>query len=177
MSLPSHPSEPVEIELPCGRTADRSTFDMGMREYTCPCGATHAVIMDVHPLGRWIPESVGDVLRATVEPTDEYDEFSTIHLMGMILEEYPEAIAIDDASEDPAVGYALLWITEFDARELHRIVVELLVELMDHAVSHIEDDVVRADFDAQLSDFDVEAFVDEYRAQRDFSDPRDRPPK
>lgn len=174
MSEPTIPDEGESVELPCGQVVPRSTFDMGMRAFTCRCGDTHAVVMDVHPLGRWIPEAVGDVLRAAIEPTDEYDDFQTIHLMGLVLEEYPERVVAIDATDDPSVGYALLWVTGFDARELHRIVVELLVELMDHAVGHSEEQAVRTEFDAQLADFDVGAFVDQYREQRDLSDRHDR---
>lgn len=175
MSQPTDPTAGSGIELPCGEVVDRSALDMGMREFPCGCGSTHAVVMDVHPLGRWIPDQVGDVLRATIEPTDEYDRFETIHVMGLVLEEYPGAVTASDASDDPAVGYALVWITDFDARELHRIVVELLIELMDHVIGHSEDADIRTEFDTQLADFDVESFVDEYRDQRDLSDPHDRP--
>lgn len=176
MSDPRVPEEPTgTIELPCGRTAPRSTFDMGMREFSCACGDDHAVVMDVHPLGRWVPESVGDVLRAVVEPADEHDEFGTIHLMGLVLEEFPERVTVDDASEDPDVGYALLWITDMDAKRLHAVVVELLVELMDHAVSHASDPGVTTEFETQLHEFDVQAFVEAYRSDRDFADAGDRP--
>lgn len=163
------------FELPCGRTVSLDTFDMGMREYDCPCGSTHAVVMDVHPLGRWIPESIVGVLEAVVEPTDDYDVFGTIHLMGIVLEDFPDAVTVHDASDEPSVGWALLWVTAFDARRLHEIIVELLVELMDHAISHAEDDDLHDTFAEQLESFDVEGFVEEYRAAREFESERDRP--
>lgn len=157
-----------DFELPCGQTVSIDRFDLGMREFQCACGDAHAVVVDPHPLSRWIPESVSSVLRETVVPTDEYDEFGTIHLMGMVLEEFPDQLAVSDASDDPSVGWALLWVTAFDARTLHEIIVELLVELMDHAVSHGSEAEVRADFSSQLEAFDIESFVTAYRETRDF---------
>lgn len=141
-----------------------------MREYSCECDEGHAVVMDVHPLGRWIPESIADVFRTSIEPTDEFDDFGTIHLMGMVLEEYPERVAVDDATDDPDVGYALMWVTSFDSRTLHRIVVELLVELIDHAIGHARDQAVETTFQEQLDEFDIDEFVDQYREQRNFSE-------
>lgn len=163
------------VELPCGRGVPPNTFDLGMREYPCTCGSRHAVVMDVHPLGRWIPESVVGVLEETIEPTDEYATFGTIHLMGMVLEEFPDAVTVHDSSQDPGVGWALLWVADFDARRLHTVIVELLVELMDHAIGHAEDPTIHGTFDEQLAGFDVDAFVDAYRAARDFEDGRDVP--
>ncbi|MFD1585646.1 DUF5815 family protein [Halorientalis brevis] len=156
------------IELPCGETITPHDLDMGLREYDCACGDRHAVVMDIHPLGRFVPESLADVLRATVEPADEFDEFTTAHLMGMVLEEFPEAVVAEDLSEDGQVGYSLLWLSDFDSRRLHEIVVELLVELMEHAMSHAGDDDAMAEFEAQMLEFDVEEFVERYRQERDF---------
>jgi len=34
----------------------------------------------------------------------------------------------------------MAWVTEFDSRRLHEIVVGFVVELMEHAVSHADDD-------------------------------------
>lgn len=162
------------LELPCGRVTPLDRFDMGMREFACECGETHAVVMDVHPLGRWIPEDVSGVLAETIEPSDEYDAFGTIHLMGMVLEEYPDRVAVHDASENPSVGWALLWVTEFDARALHGLVVELLIELMDHAVGHVTDEAVRTEFESQMGEFNVDAFVNQYRDSRDWEGRADR---
>jgi hypothetical protein len=64
-------------------------------------------------------------------------------------------------------------VTDFDSRRLHEVVVELLVELMEHAVSHAEDDAVMDEFEEQMLQFDVEEFVEQYRAQRDFEDRHD----
>ncbi|WP_254545887.1 DUF5815 family protein [Halomarina pelagica] len=164
----------AELSLPCGESVAVHDLDMGMREFACPCGATHAVVMDMHPLGRWVPEDLVAVLRETVG-TSTGDEFDTMHVMGMVLEEFPEAVVSLDASEDGHVGFALVWVTDFDARRLHEIVVELLVELMEHAVSHARDDRAMTEFEEQMLQFDVSAFVEEYRAQRDFEDEFDRP--
>jgi len=38
---------------------------------------------------------------------------------------------------------------------------------MDHAVSHAESEGAEAEFEAEMASFDVAAFVDEYRAERD----------
>lgn len=44
-----------------------------------------------------------------------------------------------DCVEDGQVGYALVWVSEFDPRHPHEVAVELLVELMDRAVGHADD--------------------------------------
>jgi hypothetical protein len=64
-------------------------------------------------------------------------------------------------------------VTEFDARRLHEIVVELVVELMEHAVSHAEDESAVAEFEEQMLEFDVAEFVDAYREQREFESEHD----
>jgi hypothetical protein len=174
MAQPGVPGGPEhELQLPCGEEIDVHGIDLGLRELECACGERHAVVTDAHPLGRFLPESIGDVLRATVEPADEFDAFSTPHLMGMVLEEFPERIATADVSDDGQVGYAMLWVTDFHARRLHEVVVELVVELMAHAVGHAEDDEALGDFERNLQEFDVEAFVEEYRAERDFETEHD----
>jgi len=58
-------------------------------------------------------------------------------------------------------------VTEFDSRRLHEIVVELVVELMEHAVSHADDDEALSAFEQEMVEFDVAEFVDQYRAERD----------
>ncbi|WP_247009897.1 DUF5815 family protein [Halorientalis litorea] len=161
------------IDLPCGETVSVHDLDMGLREFDCRCGEAHAVVMDIHPLGRFVPESMADVLRATIEPADDFEEFTTAHLLGMVLEEFPDAVVAEDVSEDGDVGYTLVWVAEFDARRLHEVVVELLVELMEHAMSHAEDDEAMAEFESQMLDFDVAEFVETYRAQRDFESEHD----
>lgn len=156
------------LELPCGETVSLRTLDLGMREFDCDCGETHAVVMDVHPPDRFLPEFLVEVLEEAVESTsEEMPDFGTPHLMGIVLEEFPEHVASADASEDADVGYALVWVTGFDSRRLHEIIVELVVELMEHAVSHAEDDAAVTEFERQMVEFDVSEFVEQYRAQRD----------
>ena len=161
------------IELPCGETARPHVFDLGMREYQCDCGERHAVVMDVHPPARFVPEFLVEVLREIVDTEDGFGEFGTPHLLGAVLEEFPDEVVVHDAAEDGSVGYAMLWVTDFDSRRLHEVVVELVVELMDHAVSHAEDDAQIAAFEEYLAEFDVAAFVEQYRAERDLESERD----
>jgi hypothetical protein len=168
MSEPGVPGDRTAIELPCGQELAVGEFDMGMREYDCDCGATHAVVMDVHPPDRFLPEFLIDVLREAVETTsEEMPEFDTPHLLGIVLEEFPAEVAVEDCSDDGTVGWSMLWVTAFDSRRLHEVIVELVVELMEHAVSHSDDSSRIAEFERQLTEFDVEAFVDQYRAERD----------
>ena len=162
------------LELSCGETVHASDLDMGMREVRCDCGDVHAVVVDVHPVSRFVPESIVDVLRETIETDDDFPEFGTPHVMGIVMEEFPDEVAVADVSEDGSVGYAMVWVTGFDARRLHEVVVELLVELMEHAVSHADEDTA-AEFERQMMDFDVEAFVEEYREERDFESEVDTP--
>jgi len=162
------------LDLPCGETVDAvRDLHMGMREYDCACGERHAVVMDVHPPSRFLPESIVAVLREAVEVQDDYGEFGTPHLLAAVVEEVPEEVVSADVSEDTSVGYATVWMSDFDARRLHEIVVELVIELMEHAVGHAEDDATAADFEEQMHEFDVSAFVETYRAQRDFEDEHD----
>ncbi|QLG49190.1 DUF5815 family protein [Natrinema halophilum] len=163
------------LELPCGEFVDPHEIDLGMREYDCSCGDTHAVVTDVHPPSRFFPESLVAVLQETIDTDDEFGAFGTPHLLGVVLEEFPERIAVYDASGDGAVGYALLWIADFDSRRLHEIIVELVVELMEHAISHAENDAAVSEFESHMLEFDVSEFVDQYRRQRDFESEHDRP--
>ncbi|WP_418282796.1 DUF5815 family protein [Halorubrum sp. DTA98] len=156
------------LELPCGETVGLGELDLGMREFDCECGATHAVVMDVHPPDRFLPEFLVDVLREAIETTsEEMPEFDTPHLLGIALEEFPDRVVARDASDHADVGYAMVWVAEFDSRRLHEVLVELVVELMEHAVSHAEDDDALATFESEMMEFDVAAFVDQYRAERD----------
>lgn len=166
-----------EFELPCGETVTPTAFDLGMREYACPCGERHAVVLDVHPPSRFLPADVVAVLRETVAvaETDAYEEFGTPHLLANVAEEFPEEVTVIDAADESAVGYGVCWVASFDARTLHEHIVELVVEMMDHAVSHARDESARGAFEEELHDFDVEAFVAAYRAERDFEDEFDRP--
>lgn len=164
------------LDLPCGETRSVYELDMGLREFDCECGGTHAVVMDMHPLSRFVPEFLVDVLTETVEPAeDDFEEFTTTHVMGIVMEEFPDEVAVADVAEDGNVGYALVWATDFDSRRLHEVVVELIVELMDHAVSHAEDDAVAQQFEREMLEFDVGEFVEEYRAQRDMESEHDTP--
>ena len=161
----------AELELPCGRTRRARSIDLGMRAFDCPCGETHATVMDVHPPERFLPEFLIEVLREAIETTsEEMPEFGTPHLMALVAEEFPEAVVSADVSDDGEIGCGIVWVTDFDARRLHEIIVELVVELMEHAVSHAEDDSLLQEFEAQMLDFDVSAFVDQYRAERDLSE-------
>ena len=159
------------VELPCGETVGVREIDLGMRELACACGDRHAVVTDVHPPERFLPPFLVEALEATIETADEdpWGAFGTPHLMGLILEEVPGEVAVAEASGDGHVGYAVVWITAFDARQLHEMIVELVVELMDHAISHADDEAAVAAFEEQMFSFDVAAFVDEYRSERDLS--------
>ncbi len=156
------------LELPCGESVRLGALDLGMREYHCDCGATHAVVMDVHPPERFLPEFLVDVLREAIETTsEEMPEFDTPHLLGIVLEEFPEGVVAHDASENADVGYAMVWVADFDARRLHEVIVELVVELMEHAVSHANDEAALTAFEEEMAAFDVTEFVERYRAERD----------
>jgi len=174
MAQPGVPGGPSHVlDLPCGETISARSLDLGLREFECGCGATHAVVMDVHPLARFVPEFLVDVLRETIDTDDGFEAFSTAHLMGMVTEEFPDRVASTDCSEDGQVGYALVWVAGFDARRLHEVVVELVVELMEHAISHAQEGSAATEFERQMGEFDVEAFVDQYRRERDFEDEYD----
>ena len=167
------PADERRVELPCGKSIDPHDIDLGMYEYRCSCGDAHAVVIDPHPPSRFFPESLVAVLQETIETDDEFDRFGTPHLMGIVMEEFPEKVVVHEAGEDGAVGYAVAWITDFDSRRLHEIVVELVVELMEHAISHADDDEAISEFETQMLEFDVAEFVEQYRAQRDFESEHD----
>jgi hypothetical protein len=169
--VPGGPSE--QLECPCGESVHTHDLDLGVREFACDCGETHAVVMDLHPLGRFVPEFLVDVLRATIDTDDEFEEFTTAHMMGMVTEEFPDRVVSADCSDDGQVGYALVWVADFDARRVHEIVVELVVELMEHAISHADDDSALTEFEAYMQQFDVEEFVTQYREEREFEDEHD----
>jgi hypothetical protein len=175
MAEPGVPGGAAEsLDLHCGRTVSVRDIDIGVREFECRCGADHAVVTDAHPLARFVPESIVDVLRAAVDTADDFEEFSTPHVMGMVAEEFPEQVVSADTSGDGQVGYALVWVADFDARRLHEVVVELLVELMEHALSHAEDSSAVSEFEQRMQEFDVEAFVERYRTEREFETEHDR---
>jgi len=175
MAEPRVPGQPDgELDLPCGERIHAHDLDLGVREFECACGDAHAVVMDVHPLGRFVPEFLVETLRETVDTDDEFGEFTTAHVLAMVREEYPDEVASADLSGDGEVGYALVWVTDFGARKLHRTVVELLVELMEHAVSHAEAKATVEEFEQYLAEFDTGAFVDAYREKRDLESEHDR---
>ena len=157
MSQPRVPGgDENTLELPCGQTMAAGELDLGMREFECDCGETHAVVMDVHPPERFLPDFLVEVLREAIETTsEEMPEFDTPHLLGVVLEEFPEAVVAYDASENADVGYAMAWVSDFDSRRLHEVVVELVVELMEHAVSHADDDEALSAFEQEMVEFDV----------------------
>jgi hypothetical protein len=156
------------LELPCGETVSLHSLDLGMREYECDCGESHAVVMDMHPPTRFFPEFLVETLEEAIESdSEEMPDFGTPHLMGIVMEEFPEQVAVADASDDGDVGFALVWITGFDSRRLHEILVELVVELMEHAVSHAESERAMTEFEEKMLEFDVQEFVEQYRAERD----------
>lgn len=161
----------AELSLPCGETTTAYDLDMGMREYECACGDVHAVVMDVHPPTRFLPEFLIETLREVVDTADagELGEFGTPHLMGIVMEELPGDIAVGDVSDDQHLGYALVWVTDVDARRLHEIIVELVIELMDHAISHADDETAMTEFETHMLEFDIEAFVEQYRRERDLT--------
>ncbi|MBP1987648.1 DUF5815 family protein [Halolamina salifodinae] len=156
------------LELPCGETVSLTSLDLGMRELDCDCGDSHAVVMDMHPPTRFFPEFLVDTLEEAVETTsEEMPDFGTPHLMGMVIEEFPEQVAVADASDEGDVGFAMVWIAGFDSRRLHEVIVELVVELMEHAVSHAESERAMTEFEEKMLEFDVSAFVEQYRDERD----------
>jgi hypothetical protein len=158
------------LSLPCGEEISVRELDMGLRELECSCGDTHAVVMDVHPPERFLPEFLVEVLREAVETTsEEMPEFDTPHILGIVLEEFPDSVAFADVTDDQDVGYAMVWVTDFDSRRLHEIIVELVVELMEHAISHADREDAMTEFEEQMLSFDVEEFVEEYREQRDLT--------
>jgi len=175
MAEPGVPGADESLALPCGERVHPYDLDLGMRAYDCACGHTHGVVTDAHPLARFVPEMLVDTLHEVVETDDEFDRFTTAHALAMVHEEFPDRVARADCADDGQVGYALVWVTDLTPRELHAVVVELLVELMDHAVGHAENETATREFEQQLAQFDVERFVDAYREQRDFEDEFDTP--
>lgn len=178
MAEPGVPGDTTVLELPCGESLDPvRDIDMGMREYNCRCGERHAVVMDVHPPSRFLPEDIVSVLRETTEAAegDRVGEFGTPHLLGMVREELPDEVVSQDVSETGAAGYSMVWITQADAQGLHEMIVELVIEMMEHAVSHGSNEEAAAEFEAQMRAFDVTEFVEAYRQSRDFDDEHDSP--
>lgn len=168
MAEPRVPGRREPFRLACGEAVHPHELDLGMREFACPCGAQHGVVMDVHPPERFLPSFLVDTLKESVEVVDEFEEFGTPHLMGLVLEEFPDEVVAHDASDDGYVGYAVVWVTEFSSRRLHEVIVELVIEFMEHAVSHTDERAL-GEFEEAMVAFDVAAFVEEYREERDLS--------
>lgn len=166
MASPRVPGQDTQLTLPCGEEIAVQRLDMGLREFECECGDTHAVVTDVHPPTRFLPEFLIESLEEVIETADDFDSFGTPHLLGQVLEEFPEQVAVGDVSNDGDIGYAIVWVTAFDARQLHEVIVDLVLELMDHAMSHSDDNEASTTFEANLQEFDVETFVEQYREQR-----------
>lgn len=165
---------PEAAELPCGSTVNAWSLDLGIREYTCSCGDNHAVVMGSHPPTRFLPEEFIEILRETVETADAFEQFGTPHLIGLVMDEYPECVTTIDTGDIGSVGHSIVWMTTFDARELHEIIVELVVDMMNHAMTHASEDP-QGQFVRYLNQFDIEEFVDEYREKRNFTNPSDAP--
>jgi hypothetical protein len=162
-----------QIEVPdSDRSIPVGDLDMGMRETTID-GETYAVVTDVHPLTRFLPPEIVSTLEAAVEPGDESEQFGTHHLMARVQERHPDAVSVADVSDNGEVGYALVWLVGYDSRTLHEIVVAIVLELMEHAVGHAEDDAVQAEFEEYRAQFDAATFVEQYRDRRDFEDEDD----
>jgi hypothetical protein len=153
MAQPQVPGDGGDtLSLPCDETKSVRSLDLGMREFECGCGDRHAVVMDIETT------------------SEEMPEFGTAHLLGIVLEEFPESVVSADMSDDGDVGAGIVWVTDFDARRLHEIVVELVVEVMEHAVSHADDDAAVSAFERRMGEFDVAEFVEVYREERDLSE-------
>jgi hypothetical protein len=133
------------LSLPCDETKSVRSLDLGMREFECGCGDRHAVVMDVHPPERFVPDFLVEVLQEAIETTsEEMPEFGTAHLLGIVLEEFPESVVSADMSDDGDVGAGIVWVTDDDA-----------------AVSA---------FERRMGEFDVAEFVEVYREERDLSE-------
>ena len=159
------------ILLSCGVSIDSHRIDLGMRELKCECGGMHAVVTDINPLTRFLPEFLVDSLEEIIEVVDseKWGEFGMTHVMGLVMEDFPEEVVFFDASEDGYLGYSGLWVSIFDSWRLHEIIVELVIEIMEHAMSHSDDENAMGDFEEKMSLFDITEFVKEYRMERDLN--------
>lgn len=129
--------------------------------------------MQSHPPTRFLPKALIETLRATTETADSFEEFGMAHLIGLLIETEPELVTTIDASEHGNVGFALAWITTVDARTLHERIVARVLDVMEHAMEHADDDKAQTEFEAERKQFDIETFVTEYRQQREFKGPSD----
>lgn len=175
MSEEDASGKPGTLELPCGESIHFHDLDLGMRYLDCGCESRHAIVADAHPLTRFVPEEFVSILEEVVDTEDDFDSFSTPHALAMVREEYPESVVVADCSNDGQVGYTLIWVSDVPPSRLHEIIVELLVELMDHAISHADDATAVRAFESDLARFDVTEFVEVYRRERDFDSEFDTP--
>ncbi len=125
-----------------------------MREFACDCGQTHGVVLDPHPLARFVPEFLTEVLHETIETTTTTMSSGRPTSWASSSRSSPRPSSPRTCPRTAKSARAG-WVTDFDSRRLHEIVVELLVELMEHAVSHAEDDDVVSEFEAKMLQFDV----------------------
>lgn len=163
------------IELPCGEQTTVGELDLGQREIDCTCGDRHAVVYDVNPPSRFLPPTVVETLEETIEPADEFETFETAHLMGQVIEAYPDQVTTYNAGADSSVGFGIVWITSFDAQTLHEIVVRQTLALMETAISD-EQSTAYEQFQTAKEQFDVVEFTKQYRTQRDYEEPPDERP-
>ena len=63
------------ILLPCGTSIDSHRIDLGMRELKCECGKTHAIVTDINPLTRFLPEFLVVSLEELIEVRDSALDF------------------------------------------------------------------------------------------------------
>ncbi|MFB6162907.1 MAG: DUF5815 family protein [Halococcoides sp.] len=176
MPVPGVPTDDdPELELPCGETVDAREFDLNTSEIDCECGEAHGVVLDTDPLTRFVPDQMARILEETVKPRETDHTFGTLHAMGMLADEVPQTVASADVSENGDLGFNYVWVSDFTAREVHVLLVQLLVDLMDHAVDEVGDDSIKSQFTEQLEGLDVEEFVDQYRTERSFEGPEDSP--
>ena len=59
-----------EVLLPCGVSIESHSIDLGMRELKCECGEMHAVVTDINPLTRFLPEFLVNSLEEIIEVAD-----------------------------------------------------------------------------------------------------------
>jgi hypothetical protein len=157
------------IVLSCGVTINSHEIDLGMRELKCECGNLHAVVTDVNPLTRFLPDFLVNSLAQVIEVVDSerWGGFGMAHIMGLVIEECPEEVTFFDSKEDGYLGYSALWITEFNSFKLHEMIVELIIEIMEHAVSHSKNEISIQEFEKQMLSFNISEFVEKYREERD----------
>ena len=125
--VPGSDAPSSALELTCGERVDVTDLHMGVREFDCECGGTHAVVQDVHPPSRFFPESLVGVLRETIEPEDDdvYDIRTSLQhdmeLYGDVIESLREHIALANNLGDYATEEELREILETTEEHAHHI--------------------------------------------------------